>query len=79
MTRTFAAVVEHGVLRPKEPLNLADGQEVTVTLPEPRMSNEDFERALAAAQAAAREYSDEWWNDFDRELRENRMNFEERV
>lgn len=79
MTRTIAAVVERGALRPKEPLGLAEGEEVTVTITRPGVSEEEFERALDAAQAAAKEYPEEWWDDFDRELRENRVTFEERV
>jgi|KBSSwiStaDraftv2_1062776.scaffolds.fasta_scaffold3177989_2 hypothetical protein len=43
----------------------------TITVDKPSISDETFERSLSAAKAAAAEYSDAWWEDFDRELREN--------
>jgi hypothetical protein len=48
----------------------------TQSVDKPSISEEAFERALAAAKAAAAEYPDEWWEDFDRELRECRVIFE---
>ena len=54
------AVYENGVLRPREPLNLAEGQEVTVTVTEalpplkplrpPTPEEEDYARRLKAAK-----------------------------
>ena len=39
----------------------------------------EFEHALAEWYETADEYPPEWWADFDRFLRENRLNFEERL
>jgi predicted DNA-binding antitoxin AbrB/MazE fold protein len=79
MTKVFTAVVEHGALKPTEHVDLPEGETVRVTVSVPGMSTSEFEAALDALQAEARKYADEWWEDFDRELRENRVNFKERV
>jgi predicted DNA-binding antitoxin AbrB/MazE fold protein len=51
MTRSFKAIYEKGVLRPLEPLPLAEHQQVTVTVsdsPEPDMSDTAFLKYLEA-------------------------------
>ena len=61
MTRNVEAVYEHGILRPLEPLDLAENERVTVTIqdhleaangapspavPDVALSDEDFNRLL---------------------------------
>lgn len=42
MSHQFAAIFENGVLRPEQPLDLANGQRVTVTIREVTTSDEDL-------------------------------------
>ena len=85
MSETFTATIEGGVLKPKVPLGLPEGRELELAIvrlvPSPEEDAADaaaFEKALDDWYEAAAECSPEWWDDFERELRENRMNFEER-
>jgi hypothetical protein len=85
MSETFTAVVKDGTLQPTEPLGMPDGSKVELRVirrlpdPEERANHvRRFNEALDALQAEAAKYPDEWWDEFDRELRENRVNFEER-
>jgi predicted DNA-binding antitoxin AbrB/MazE fold protein len=86
MTRRVTAVVENGVLKPLEPLELPEGKclEFDIEVDDPlrppaEEANRRFDEALEAVWREARKYPKEWWDDFDRELRENRVTFEERV
>jgi predicted DNA-binding antitoxin AbrB/MazE fold protein len=78
------AIVENGYLKPVEPLGIDDGRRVELDLrlvPTPSEAEQDLsglEETLSDIREGAAEYSQEWWDDFDRDLRENRLNFEER-
>lgn len=78
MAKILTAVVENGALRPVEPLDLPEGEQVELAILDRKPSSE-FERSLDALQAEARRYPAEWWDEFDRELQENRVNFEVRL
>ena len=73
MTQTTAAVYENGVLRPVQPLALAEGETVqlTVTTPAPRPSDDDwkagFDRLLALARSRADRYPPGFRADVSRE------------
>ena len=86
MTERIAAVVENGLLRPLEPLDIPEGQEVELavvrlipTADEEAEDVEQFVKALRELREEAARYPDAWWDDFQLELEANRMNFEERV
>jgi len=42
MSQQFPAIYENGVLRPEHPLDLADGQRVTVTIDEAALFDDDL-------------------------------------
>ena len=61
MTKSFEAIYEHGVFRPLEPVDFAENERVTLTVlsgqsaeganasptvPQPSLSDEDFDRLL---------------------------------
>lgn len=84
MGRKITAVVEDGVLRPTEPLELPEGETLeleVVRLREPDQAREDriraFEQALDRFQEEARQLPREWWDEFERDLEANRVRFEE--
>lgn len=82
MVLQLHAVVEGGELKSLEPIPLPDGTRVDgelVVTGEPGPTRaERFRRALEAWNEAASEYSEEWWDDFERDLQANRFNIEER-
>jgi predicted DNA-binding antitoxin AbrB/MazE fold protein len=85
MSQRITAVLEGGVLKPLKPLDIPEGREVELQIlgVVPTAAEEDeeirqFEEALDRLQEEAAKYPEEWWDEFQRELRENRMNFEER-
>jgi predicted DNA-binding antitoxin AbrB/MazE fold protein len=77
MTDRITAVVENGCLRPNEPLDIPDGREVEVriTLMETPEGEEQRKQRLLAnlarLQGAAAKYPDEWWDEFQTDLRDN--------
>ena len=83
MTERIAAVVENGVLRPLEPLDIPEGQEVELAvvrlIPTEVEDVEQFVKALRELREEAARYPEAWWDDFQRELEASRMNFEERA
>lgn len=85
VVKRVRAVVEQGLLRPVEPLDLPEGRTVTVEVAVAPPGDEvtarvgTCEDALDALQQEAGRYSDEWWDEFERELREDRLHFVERV
>jgi predicted DNA-binding antitoxin AbrB/MazE fold protein len=84
MSQRITAVVENGLLRPTEPLPIAEGKVVELELLGPVRSEVAEERiwnlaqALDELQAEAAKYPEEWWDEFERDLNANRVNFEER-
>jgi predicted DNA-binding antitoxin AbrB/MazE fold protein len=81
MFTTVKAVYENGVLRPQEPLDLEDGQEVDVQIWVHGADQPQHERISALLTKWAAEpddTSDEWWDEFDAFLKANRLNFPER-
>jgi len=85
MGQRITAVVENGLLRPTEPLSMPEGKVIEIEFVRPvrteaeKMRIRDLEHALDELQAEAANYSDAWWDDFERELQTNRVSFEERV
>lgn len=85
MAQRITAVVENGLLRPTEPLSMPEGKIIELEFVRPALTEADekrireLEQALDDLQAEGANYSDEWWNDFERELQANRLNFVERV
>jgi predicted DNA-binding antitoxin AbrB/MazE fold protein len=84
MSECITAVVENGLLRPTEPLELPEGERVELKLlrhsPAAGQPNDadEFAAVLAAMREEAAKYPPEWWDEFERDLRANRLNFEER-
>ena len=78
------AVVEDGVLRPLEPLSVPEGRQVELVVrviltPEERQEqHQRFRETLRRIREAAANYPDEWWDQFQRDIEDNRMNFGER-
>jgi predicted DNA-binding antitoxin AbrB/MazE fold protein len=89
MSDTITAVVQDGVLKPRQPLDLPEGREVELQIirllptseeePVPARDLQHLSRTLARIREEAAKFPAEWWDDFEEELRQNRMNFEERV
>lgn len=83
MAQRITAVVENGLLRPSEPISLPEGETVVLELVLPEEAAEarvrEWDQALAEFWSEGDKYSEEWWNDFERDLKANRLNFEERV
>jgi predicted DNA-binding antitoxin AbrB/MazE fold protein len=83
---TFFAVLQDGALKPHEPLEIPDGQELELAvvrlIPDAREEQESLgrlEETLRRIREEAAKYSDEWWDEFQRDIQANRVNFEERV
>jgi predicted DNA-binding antitoxin AbrB/MazE fold protein len=78
------AVVQDGVLRPLEPLSVPEGREVEVVvrvIPTPEERDEQhhrFRETLRRIREEAARYPDEWWDQFQRDIEGNRMNFGDR-
>ena len=73
MTQTTTAIYENGVLRPVQPLALAEGESVqlTVTTPAPEPSDDDwktgFDQLLALVRSRAGRYPPGFQADVSRE------------
>lgn len=65
MSKTIAAVYEHGVFRPLEPVTLPEGEQVRVTVPEAAAESQRRLAALDAFEAAFADLSEEQWRLFD--------------
>ncbi len=86
MSSKVRAIVDDGMLRLLEPLDIPKGRLVEVSVEVSTMNagttEEDevlaFERALDAIQEAAAEHSEEWWDEFQQELAANRLCIPER-
>jgi predicted DNA-binding antitoxin AbrB/MazE fold protein len=85
MSECITAVVENGLLRPTEPLELPEGETVQLQVVRHHHEGQNEQRlqemdaAFRAMWEEARKYPPEWWDEFERDLRENRLNFEERT
>ncbi len=82
MHKRVTAVVEDDIIRPREPLGLPNGSEVEVVLrpqfrtpEEIRQGAERVRELLATIREEATAYPEEWWDDFQRDLETNRLNF----
>ena len=49
MIQTVEATYSDGVFKPSEPLDLADGTEVTLSITDRKVSDEDVEASMSAA------------------------------
>jgi predicted DNA-binding antitoxin AbrB/MazE fold protein len=83
MGQRITAVMENGLLRPTQPLELAEGG--TVELEVIRRA-ESAEARVRAWNEALQEFWDEgdqlpqeWWDDYERGIQEDRLTFQERV
>lgn len=86
MVEKVRAVVQDGVLKPLEPLDIPNWQEVEVevtsileTPEETRKRNLEIIEALREWDEEARKYPKEWWDEFQRELQANRFTIPERM
>ena len=82
MGQRLQLVVENGALKPVEPLDLTEGEVLNVDLVSrhiPEVDEEEetrlWEEALDAISKAAAEVPPGWWEEFHRDLNENRLNF----
>jgi predicted DNA-binding antitoxin AbrB/MazE fold protein len=82
----ITATVENGVLRPSAPLGLPEGERFELEVVRPLSLDAEAEarvrrldEAFDAFWEEAAKYPQEWWDDYERDLRANRMNFEERA
>ena len=86
MTDKLTVVVEDGVLKPLEPVDLPAGRTIELQVVRVVPSSAEREQAVRELDEAFREfwaeaskYSDEWWDDFERDLQTNRLFFPERL
>jgi len=86
MTERITAVMEKGMFRPLQPVDVPEGRHVELEVVRLLPTVEDRELAVRQMDQAfqefweeAAQYPEEWWDEFQRDLQANRMNFEERV
>lgn len=81
MALTYQVVMENGRLRPLEPVPLQEGEQAEISLTPTGMatSEESLSDVLRDIREEAAQHSDEWWDDFERIIQENRVTFAERL
>lgn len=67
MSKTIKAIYENGVLRPLEPVELAEGTQVTIDISE-KLTEEEIQRRLDALRQLVDAFADieeKEWQEFD--------------
>jgi len=83
MGQKITAIIENGLLRPMQPLELPEGRTIELEVvrmeeaPEARVRA--WNKALQEFWDEADQLPEEWWDDYERGIQENRLNFQERV
>lgn len=80
MSQTYEVVVEDGKLRPLQPIPLREGDHAEVSLVSDEFAEgETLSDVLRDIREDAAKYPEAWWDDFEKVIQENRVDFVERT